>query len=227
MRKAQSGSRFVPHRGDRKISRAMIAAVAISLLGLSGCATVKPYSGESVDVAIEHMIHAVNEAASISAGRSKPPVDLELYEIDVALETVADKETATDFTLWIVTFGASRETEFTQGITVKLKPPKDDTKTKAKTEEDITSPHKKMVKALAKGFDIAYLAATGASEGIQRSGESALETSSVSVEISFAVSGSADAEPTITLFGVNVTSEGAGTRENVHKITMTFVPKSS
>lgn len=205
----------------------MFVAVAVSLFGLSGCATVEPFSGESVDVAIEQMLHAVSEAAGISASRSESTIDLELSEIIVTLETVGEWESSSYFTLWVVTFDATREKEYTQQISVALKPQKDDNETTAKSEDDITSPHKKMVKALAKGFDAAYLAASGAKEGVKRSGDKALETSEIVVKIEFTLVGSASAEPTIEIFGIDLTSSKTGTRENVHQIELKFTPKSS
>lgn len=209
-----------------KNSRVLLTVLVVLIAILPGCATIEPFSGESVDLAIEHMLHAVSEAIKISDSRSTSVSDLELSQIAVTLTTIGERTTSDDFTLWVVSFDSSRETERTQTITVTLKPQDNDQKAPAMKEQDITSPHPEMVKALAKGFDDAYLATRGASEGVARSGKT-FETSSVSVTIAFTVIGSADASPTIEILGVDLTGGETDTRENVHQVAMTFSKKSS
>lgn len=205
-----------------------LAVLAVLLAVLPGCATVKPFSGEAVNVAVEHMLQAIGEAAKISTTRTPASSELELTTISVELETVAVKSTSGEFTLYVVTFEPSREKDFTQVVTVDLKPSKVAPKSATMTEDDITCPYPEMVKGLAKGFDAAYLAALGAKQGLQRThaGDAPLETSDISVTISFTVTGSASATPTISILGVSLTSSHSRERKNVHQITMVFKEKS-
>ena len=223
----QSEVRSLSLRPGRKLRGTLLLALA-ALTTLAGCSTVKPFSGEPVDLAVEHMLHAVAEAAQLSASRSEGLPDLELSQITLTLTTVAQRSTTGDFTLWVVTFDATRERDLTQSVSVVLKPPKTDPKSK-KSEDDITSPHKSLVKGLAKGFDAAHLAARGAQEGLQRShkGDKPLETSAISVTINFTVTGSATATPTVEIFGIDLTGSHTRSRENVHQVVMVFTDKSS
>ncbi len=50
--------------------RTLLTALVLVPAVLPGCATVEPFSAEPVDLAIEHMLHAVTEAAKISDSRS-------------------------------------------------------------------------------------------------------------------------------------------------------------
>lgn len=206
-----------------------LATLGVVLAVLTGCATVEPFSGESVDLAVEHMLHAIGEAAKISSTRSPASSELELSQISVELETVAVRTTSGEFTLSVVTFDGSREQDLTQAVTVLLKPSKVDPKSATMTEEEITSPHPEMVKGLAKGFDAAYLAARGARAGLQRvhSGDTPLETSDITVEINFTVTGSASASPTVTILGISLTGSHTRERKNVHQIKMVFKEKST
>ena len=219
--------RAVLTRAVRRLSAALLSALAV-LTAFAGCATVEPFSGESVDLAIEHMLHAVGEAAKISASRSEDLPDLELSQITVTLSTVAERSTSGELTLWVVTFDASRERDVTQSIAVLLKPSKTDAES-TMSEDDITSPHPEMVKGLAKGFDAAHLAARGAKAGLKRShkGAKPLATSAITVEIEFTITGSASASPTIEVLGVDLTGSHTRKRENVHQITMVFTDTSA
>ncbi len=211
------------------LSRSLLAALVVFLAFLAGCATVEPFSGESVDLAVEHMLHAVGEAARISGERSGDSFDLELSQISVTVETIAQRQTSGEFTLWIATFEASREHDFTQSITVLLKPPEPTPTSRVLTERRAAHPYPDMVEKLAHGFDAAYLAARGARDGLRRShpGEAPLATSTITVTVNFTVSGSASATPTIEILGIDLTGSRSGTRENVHQITMIFKKKSA
>ncbi len=223
----QSPSRPDSSRQARRRPSALFAVFLIVPALIAGCATVEPFSGESVDLAVEHMLHAVGEAARMSRDQAGDAIDLELSQVSVTLKTTAERTSSNEFTLWVVTFDGSREHDFTQTVTVSLKPPEKGTK--VSTGDATDSPHPEMVRELKKGFDAAYLTARGARDGVRRShsGDTPLTTSTISVTLNVTITGSASATPTITILGIDLTGSHTQARQNVHQITMVFKEKTS
>lgn len=205
--------------------RLVLLGVGVAAI-FSGCATVKPYSGEPVNVGVEHVLNAIDEAARTSYQRFKDS-SIEFTEISVTLETVLEKETSGEAEFAVVTVEGSREKSFTQSVTVSLKAPKK-ASTGETSQKSTTSPHPNLVNGLVKGIDAALLAASGAREGLQAIHPQGVpfEASTITAEISFAVTGTLSGTPEIKVFGIELFPSHSRTRENVHSIKMVFTIKS-
>lgn len=217
-----------------RMSRVVLASLAV-LAVFSGCASVgKVEQGsdeqESVEVAIRHLVKAIDEAATIAYRRFEDGFALELTQISVTLETVLSKTTSEEAQLLVVTFDAERDESSTQTVTVLLKPPKAapaGVEAPGAKAADAEATHPDLVDGLVEGIHAALLAASGAHDGLRDIHPHGIpfETSEITVEISFAVTGSASGDPSIKIFGVGVARDRSRSRETVHTISMVFQAK--
>jgi len=134
-----------------------------------------PTTAESTDsgvVAIKDVISQIRDALTLAQkklkGKQLPP----LASIDLTLKTLLEKDAGGTINLWIISFGAKRETDSTQTVTIHLTPPSPDNPTKVGA----------LTPALASAI-------VSAAEGAQQSGTSEypLLFSALTVELEFTI----------------------------------------
>ncbi|MEM6797752.1 MAG: trypco2 family protein [Acidobacteriota bacterium] len=170
-------------------------------------------------MALEHIMESVDLAIENVYSEHKGSLDLEIKSVSILLETVVDKSSSQDVTVSILEIEAAEEETITQDVTVSLQPPSKDPGTQPTAAQPA---HPSLVKDLEKGIDAAILAAKGAQAGLERihPGGIPLETKTISVAVTFALTDTGEGIPSITILGINLT--GSRSRERVHTVTLTF-----
>ncbi len=202
--------------------RHLIATLTL-LAPLVGCATLA-ITSEPVDVEIEHLLTAIDDAVEISYNSSSDNASLEFKSVSVSVETILDVTESGDVTVSVLTIDAYRDTDSAQTVTVTLKAPE----TASEHDEGQTvTPPSGLVKSMVKAIDAALAAAHGVKAGLHSIHPDGIpfEASTIAVTTSFAVTGSLTGTPSITLFGITLGPKR--TRENLHSVTLTFNVKSS
>lgn len=195
-------------------------------LPLVGCKSTMPLEPEPVDVAVEHLLWAIDEAAAQSYTQYHQ-LGLELSSIEVALETIVETSNSGEVTVLVVTLEGSLEKTFTQIVTVDLEPPAGE----ATRGQRPTIPHPSLVPDLRKGFDAAIRAAQGVRDGLHAlqadtDGET-YTTSDIAVELEFALESTLEGSATIEILDVDLTLGHTRVKENVHTIKLVFKPDSA
>ncbi|MEM1179782.1 MAG: trypco2 family protein [Acidobacteriota bacterium] len=200
------------------MNRLLLALSALSCALLSACASTPLIEKEPADLAVEHMLQSISEALdTVHSRHAGGDFDLEVTEVVVQLETVADEGLSGELTISVIEIDAEREREITQKLKLTLEPPR-------QAADAAMSPsrpaHPRLVEELEVGLDAAYLAARGARTGLQRmdSGKVPLEAKTIEVEVEFDVTTTEDGVPTISILGLDLERE----REASHKVTLTF-----
>ncbi len=207
-------------------SRAALIASGVLYLALAGCKSTMPIKPEPVDIAVEHLLWAIDEAAAQSYTQYHQ-LGLELSSIEVALETIVETTDSGEVAVLVVTLEGSRERTYTQIVTVDLKPPAgEDHRTHRPT-----IPHPSLVADLRKGFDAAILATQGVQDGLQALDATAegetYTTSDIAVELEFALEYTLEGSVTVELLDVDLTLGRTRVKENVHTIKLVFKPETT
>lgn len=195
----------------------------------SGCATLSEVEQgkveqEPVQIAVGHLIRAVDQAATIAYNRFENAFSLELTQISLTLKTAVSKTTTEDVEPLVFTFDGEHDDSTTQTITVLLKPPAEK---RGSTADDEGTTHPELVSGLVDGIHAALLAASGAHAGLQSIHPDGIpfETSEITSQVGFDVTGSTTGGPSITIFGVGVGGNRSRSRETAHTISMVFQVK--
>lgn len=186
---------------------------------MAGCATSRPMEKEPVNVAVEHILQAIDQAIDTAYARHAEGIGLEITEVSVELQTTIDKTASQDVSLSVIEIDASTEKTFTQSLTVVLDPPKDTPAAPQKISESI---HPTLVEDLGKAIEAAILGAHGAKQGLERLHPDGLPlvTQKITTAITFELSTTGEGLPTISIFGIDLTAKRSSQRG--HTITMVF-----
>jgi Trypsin-co-occurring domain 2 len=160
-----------------------IAFLGVFLMGAMAMSQVAPNAANNPEspvintqdvVAIQAVISEISDALvkvqNDLQGKKLPP----LASVDLTLKTIVEKDAGGTFKLWIISFGAKREKDQTQTLTIHLTPPSPD------------NPQKTGTANLTAALESAIVSAA---EGAQQSGSKdyPLDFSGLTVEMEFTV----------------------------------------
>ncbi len=205
---------------DHPRASRLLCLAALFAISTAGCSVNKELvEKESVDVAVEHLLQAIDQAVESTYQEHGVRLGLSLQEVAVQLKTLVDKKANQDFTVSVLEIEAGEDESFTQTVTLTLDPPK-----KQPTEDSIAQAggDPRLVQHLEQGFHAAMLAARGAKAGLERVHPEGipLTAQKVTVTMAFSLTIAGDGVPSISILGIDLTAER--TRERVHTVTLTF-----
>lgn len=204
----------------RSVDLGRLLLIASITLTSWSCATQKELiKSEPVDVAVEHLIGAVDQALENAYQRHSEDLGLTLVEVALEIETEVDKNLDEDLSISVVKIEGSESEAVSQTLTLVLDPPKKGSGTQAQAPSTRLS---EVVRHLEEGIEGAILAAKGAKAGLERAHPEGipLEAKKIKVELGFVLSTTGEGLPTVSIFGISLGAERIRTR--THGVSLAF-----